>query len=220
MIKLVAFDWNGTIFADTYTIFRSNNENFIFLKIKPPTFSEFQRYYDVPVKKLYLAMGVPEDQIDKNAQKIVDIFMANYEPSVNRIRTRAYARELLIWLLKNNIKSVIFSNHTVDSIQKHLKRLKIEKYFSEIIANTMADFPLKGRTKKEKLKSYMGKHKISPSEVLIVGDTTEEIEIGKELGVRSIAITHGNMSTGRLKKAKPDYLISSLKEVIDIITNC
>lgn len=217
MIKLVAFDWNGTIFADTSIIYRSNNENFKLLKIKPPSFSDFQKYYDFPIKKFYTAFGVTEKDYDKNSKSILDTFLKNYESRINRIRTRAYTRETLIWLMKNNIRSVIFSNHVVESINKHVERLKIEKYFSEIIGNMVVDLPLKGRNKKDNLKTYMEKHKILPSETMIIGDTTEEVEIGKELGVISVAITHGNCSTARLKVARPDYLICSLKEVIGII---
>ncbi|MBU1031667.1 HAD hydrolase-like protein [Patescibacteria group bacterium] len=220
MIKLVAFDWNGTIFADTYAVYQSNNENFKLLKIKPPSFSDFQKYYDFPVKKFYTAMGVSSEDFDKNTKRTASSFLKNYESRINKIRTRAYAKEALKWLLENNIRSVIFSNHVIDSIKKHLKRLKIEQYFADLIGNTAADLPLQGRTKKDRLKAYMEKHRFLPSETMIIGDTTEEIEIGKELKVISIAITHGNVSTARLKSAKPDYLISSLKEVIGIITNC
>ena len=74
-----------------------------------------------------------------------------------------------------------------------------------------------GRSKKDKLKAFIKAHNFLPTETLIIGDTIEEIEIGKELGIITIAITQGNTSTPRLKTAKPDYLISDLKQVIDII---
>ncbi len=220
MIKLVAFDWNGTIFADTNAVFECNNDNFEFLKVNPPSLKDFRKYYDVPLKNLYLAFGAKEEEFDKSTKKIAETFHDCYEKRVSRTRTRAYANDLLKWLMKNNIKSAIFSNHTIYSIKKHAKRLKIEIFFSDIIANADMESPLKGINKKENLKNYLEKHKILPSETMIIGDTVEEIEIGKELGVGSIAITHGFISTSRLRKAKPDYLISSLKEVIGIITNC
>lgn len=217
MIKLVAFDWNGTLFADTFAIYESNEENFKQLNIKPISFRTFQKYFDVPVKKFYLALGVPEAQIDKKASQIANTFHTNYEIRAAKARSRAYAKELLRYLTKNKIRSVIFSNHILESIQKQLKRLKLDKYFSCILANSHLESALLGRSKKEKLKEYMNDNKFLKDEVLIIGDTVEEIEIGRELDIVTIAITHGNCSIARLKAAKPDYLIYNLKEVIDII---
>lgn len=217
MIKLVAFDWNGTIFADTYAIFESNNAVFEALNVKPVSFSAFQRHYDVPIKKFYLAVGAKAEDIDNKAEQIIQTFHIDYEKRASYVRTRAHAKELLNYLSKNNISSVIFSNHIIESITGHLKRLKIQKYFSEILGNSLENLPLKGRNKNEKLRSYINSKNLKAKEVLIVGDTIEEVEIGKEVGCYTVAITHGNCSTIRLKKAKPDFLISNLKDVVDIV---
>lgn len=217
MIKLVAFDWNGTIFADTFAIYESNNESFKLLNIKPISFKTFQKYYDVPIKRFFMALGASEEDLDKKASQIANAFHSQYELRVAKVRSRAYAKELLKYLTKNKIRSVIFSNHILESIEKQLKRLKLDKYFSCILANSRLESALLGRTKKEKLKKYMEENKLLVNEVLIIGDTVEEIEIGRELEVTTAAITHGNCSTVRLKKARPDYLISSLRNLIRII---
>lgn len=216
MIKLVVFDWNGTIFADTYAIYESDNQICKLLKLKPVSFKTFQKYFDVPVKRFYLVLGVPEQELDKKALQIASTFHSYYEVRAAKTRTRANAKRLLNWLSKENIDSIIFSNHILESIKKQLKRLKIN-HFSEILANTKLEAAFKGRSKKEKLKNYMRKHKFLPAETLIIGDTIEEIEIARELGAFSVAIAHGNCSVVRLKAAKPDYLIYNLRSVIDII---
>lgn len=217
MIKLVAFDWNGTLFADTYAIYKSDNEVAKLLNIKPVTFKAFQKYFDVPVKRFYLALGVSEEELDKKTHLIAQTFHSQYEKLAGKVRSRAFANQVLEWLSRNDISCVIFSNHIVESIKMQLKRLNLDNYFLEVIANSHLESAFKGRGKKAKLKSYIDNQKLSLGEVLIIGDTVEEIEIGKELGVTTIAITHGNCSITRLKAAKPDYLINSLKAVIDII---
>lgn len=217
MIKLVAFDWNGTLFADTLAIYESVNEIFKSLNLKTVSLKDFQNHFDVPVTKTFLGLGMPKAIMDKNASEIVQTFHSCYEPRSEKVRTRVFARQLLEWLSKNGIKSIIFSNHIDEQIKKHLKRLKIEKYFSEVIANSNIHSSYKGRQKHEKLKNYLVENKIKASEVLIVGDSIEEIEIGKDLGVIVAAITDGNCSTRRLVQHKPDYLINNLNEVIRII---
>lgn len=217
MIKLVAFDWNGTIFADTKAIFESNGKSLKVLNLKPISFNDFQKHYDVPIKKFFLALGAKEGDVNSKAGEVINAFQSAYEKRVAKVRTRANVRQLLEFLSKEKIGAIIFSNHIRESILKHLARLKIQNYFVEVLANSHLDLPLKGRNKNEKLKAFMEKKNLSPDEVLIIGDTIEEVEIGKELGCYTVAITHGNCSTSRLKKAKPDFLVNSLKGVTLII---
>lgn len=217
MIKLVAFDWNGTVFADTYAILDGVNAVLKSLELKPVSLKTFQDCFDVPVVKTYLGLGIPKEIIDSHATKLAHIFHSNYEIRAAKVRSRAFVKQLLRWLTRNKISSIIFSNHIDEPIKKQLKRLKIEQYFSEVLANTELTSALKSRTKHEKLRSYISRHKFLPSEVLVIGDTVEEIEIGKELGLTTIALTDGNCSIARLKAIKPDYLINSLEKVINII---
>src|SRR3989344_1926372 len=209
MIKLVAFDWNGTILSDTFAIYESDQDVARLLNINRISFKDFQKYFDVPVKRMHIALGASEEELDQKAEQIAQTFHTRYEIRAARVRTRANARELLEWLSKNNIPSIIFSNHVLEPIRKQLKRLNLEKYFTEILANGQLSSALKGRNKKEKLKNYLDQNNFKSEEVLIIGDTVEEIEIGRELGITTTAITHGNCSTTRLKVARPDYLIAS-----------
>jgi len=75
------------------------------------------------------------------------------------------------------------------------------------------------RSKGDKLKDYLKTNNVKPSEILVVGDTVEEIEIARELGAISVAITNGYNSTKRLKSKKPDYLLNDLRKIEGIITN-
>ena len=217
MINCVAFDWNGTIFSDTAACCEAVNEVLKFLKLKPVSLKTYRAHFDVPVTKTYLGLGISQQQINNNSAEIVKTFHTNYEIRAVKVRTRAYTRELLEWLSKNNIESIIFSNHIDEPIKKQLKRLKLEKYFSYVIANSELNTSLNGRNKQEKLRDYTQGKNLLPNEILVIGDTVEEIEIGKELGVSTVAITQGFCSTTRLKSANPDYLIDSLKEVMGII---
>jgi len=217
MIKLVAFDWNGTILADTYAVFEADNEVIKYLGLKPNTFYRFQKYFDVPVIKYFEALGADKKQLNDETEKIANIFHDYYEPRAQKVRTRAHARTVLIYLQKQKIPAAIFSNHVTERIHEQLKRLIIGKYFQDVLANSIHHSAYTERSKKEKLEKYTKQKSFNPHEVLIVGDTVEEIEIAKEIGSMCVAITQGNCATGRLEKAKPDYLIGDLGNLINII---
>ncbi len=217
MTKLVAFDWNGTLFADTISCLEGDNAVLATLGIKPLTIKQFRDKFDVPIVNFYKNVGVNPQKALENYMGKEALFHSVYEKRAAKSRTRAHTRTLLAWLKKQKIPAVIISNHTVVGINKHLKRFHLENYFQRVIANEAIGQIFKGRSKGENLKNYLKMKRIKPHEVLIVGDATEEIEIARAIEAKVIAITNGYYSTPRLKRAKPDFLIHDLEKVIEII---
>ncbi|OGD89996.1 hypothetical protein A2Z54_01100 [Candidatus Curtissbacteria bacterium RIFCSPHIGHO2_02_39_8] len=217
MIKLVAFDYNGTLIADTWPILEGVNKVLKAFGKKPVSHKEFLEHFDVPVSIAYKNHGLDPDSIEDGHQKISQIFHPFYEDRVAKIRTRANARKVLEYLKEKGVKSIVFSNHTQYGVSKQLRRLSLEPYLAAVIANPERHTALVQRSKEEKLKDYLSVKKLHPDEILIVGDTIEEVQIARNLGAIVCSITHGNCSTARLKAAKPDYLIGNLKELIPIV---
>ena len=217
MIKLVAFDWNGTLFSDAQTVVDACNHFIKAMGGKPITLEIYRKQFVVPVIDFYESVGLDREKILANSHLNAEIFHKYYELKVQNLRSRAGAREVLSWLAKNNIQTVIISNHVAGRINEQLNRLKLLQYISKTIANDELDDALKGKNKGEKLKAFISAKKLKPKEVLIVGDSTEEIEIARDLRLISIAITHGHYATARLKAARPDRLINNLRDIIKII---
>src|SRR3990167_8155487 len=217
MIKLVAFDWNGTLIADTQTVVGCTNEQLKVFGNKTIDIKIYRQTFEIPVNKFFENIGLDLKNIEKNYRKSSDIFHHFYEKKVKRCRTRSGTKNILKWLKTQKIKSVIVSNHATERITQQTKRLKIAEYFDTILANdnTHDSYTIKGKEKR--LIDYLRKKKIVANEVLVVGDTIEEIIIGKDMGAKTVAITNGHSTTSRLKAAKPDYLINNLSEVIKIV---
>ncbi|MBI4037837.1 HAD family hydrolase [Candidatus Curtissbacteria bacterium] len=219
MIKLVAFDWNGTLLADAQAVCDGCNHFISAMGVKPITLRIYREKFVVPVIDFYESIGLSRKKVLKNAKMNAQIFHKYYELRASTIRSRANTGTILKWLYQQNILTVIFSNHITRRIEEQLERLKIAKYIDGVIANNELDEALKGRNKGEKLISFAKTNDLNAKEILIVGDSSEEIEIAKEFGSISVAITHGHYSTKRLKAAKPDYLIGDLGNLINIIRN-
>jgi len=217
MVKLVAFDWNGTLFADTYACLDAVNQVLENFEVKPINVTQYQQYFTVPIVGLYQGLGFEKEFILQNISKISHIFHSFYEPRALKVRTRKGTKKVLEYLAKKQIQCLIFSNHVTEAIQFQLKRLKIEKYFSKVLANSEQDSALKERHKEKSLQNFIKEQRLKPHQVLVVGDAQEEVEIGKKLGAITVALTGGNYTTARLKAAKPDYLIDNLGEIISIV---
>src|SRR3990167_7930591 len=217
MIKLVAFDWNGTLIADTQTVVDCTNIQLKAFRNKKIDIKIYRQTFEIPVNKFFENIGIDPKAIGNAYRKAGDIFHFEYEKRVKRCRTRSGAKKILGWFKEAGTKSVIVSNHAANRISEQTDRLKISRYFDAILGNdtTHDSYTMKGKEKR--LLEYITKNRIKPSEVLIVGDTPEEIIIAKDMGTHVAAITYGHSTITRLKATKPDYLISDLGQIINIV---
>lgn len=217
MIKLVVFDWNGTLIADTKAITDGVNEVLFNFTKKKITIKKYQENYCLPFSNFYVKFGIKMNKLIEG--KITKMFHTYYENRACKLRTRSYVREVLDYLNKKSINCVLLSNHTQSGIKKQLKRLNLEHYFFEILAQGCDVNQFKQKPKGERLNQFIKSNKYSKNQVIIIGDTEEESYIAKDLGIKSVLITGGVSTVKRLKKSNPDYLIKNMKEIIKIFEN-
>lgn len=210
MIKLVAFDWNGTLFADTKPIVDADNVVLEKLGLAPITVSHFRNIFTIPLIEYYAGCGVDRAKYLKHQHEIEEWFHEAYEQRVKHVRTRSGVRKLLHWLDERKIVPIIFSNHTNEGIHFQLNRLGIGTFFQDVLARDLHNGPDEKRIKGAKLEAYLEANGYKKSDVVIVADGVEEIEIGKTLGIPCVALSGGYTSTIRLRGASPDFLIHSL----------
>lgn len=221
MIKLVAFDWNGCLLSDAKACWEASNQNLMSFGLQPISLTRFRQTFKIPAANFYVANGFQQNFLKRNAKTLSRIFIEAYEPRANKCRTRAGVREILNWLKTQNIQAIIFSNHTRDSIIKHLKRLGLTQLISFVIGhNVKSGSHYKNmhiNFKEAHLLRRLKALSIQSQQTLLVGDTEEEIDIGRKHGSPAAAITGGYNTTQRLKKHKPDFLIHNMLELKKII---
>ena len=65
----------------------------------------------------------------------------------------------------------------------------------------------------------MEKLGLSPLEVLMVGDHAQDVQYGRNAGIRTAAVLSGYGSPDELKAASPDFLIANVAEVLGVIAS-
>jgi len=215
MVELVVFDWNGTLLADTQAMMDAGNLVIKTFGGKPLSRAEYSKAFDFPTMEFYCKQG--SDQKSMIEGDYVGVFHNHYETRAKKCRTRRGARGVLKYLQGNSIKSVILSNHVNDAINEQLRRLDIKDYFHEVLGNRDKSLTATGRNKVQRIRDYLDINDVNSEKAIIIGDSTEDIEIGKELGMQTIGLTGGYFSTPRLRAHNPDYMINNLGELIGII---
>lgn len=213
--KLIVFDWNGTLLADTRISWRAGNACFELYGRPGPDFETYRDTFTFPIIHFYKLNGLSVDDVLKRQDEANILFQQTYETLARRARLRKGARQVLDWIAgRRDLDCMILSNYRTERIKAHLERLKIAHYFDYVCAhNCDGTTILHNTTKAERLMAYMDKHGYRPLDTVIIGDSLEEPEIGRLLEITSIGITDGYVSEKRLRAAGPDHIISSLHEI-------
>ena len=216
--KLIVFDWNGTILADTIPSWKAGNVCLEFCGGQAISLKKYRETFHFPVIHHYTLNGIDVDTVLAKKDEANALFQATYETLAARTRTRSGARDLLKWINQQNMSCIILSNYLTEKIEAHLKRLKIEQYFQHVDAHDCdGSTILQNTTKTERLSAYMVKRGYKPQDTVIIGDTMEEPEIARNLGLTSIGITDGYISPARLRQAGPDHIVQALPEIKALI---
>ena len=215
MIERVIFDWNGTLIADTSAIVKAGNKAIVDCGGKALARKEYIKKFHFPVSDFMVEQGADREKLKD--PKAAEDFYKNYEQKAAKCRTRRGVRTLVDWLRKQSIDSVILSNHIQDSIMTQLQRLELTPSFKEVIGNHNYSATYIGNNKLERTRNYFEQNSYNPTNAIAVGDSPEDISIGKELGMYTVAITDRNFDTSRLRAAKPDEVITNLYSLVGII---
>jgi phosphoglycolate phosphatase len=217
MIKHTFFDWNGTLLADTAPIIEGVKKELEVYGHPPITIRQYRDNYDVPIVDFLVKIGVKREVIEEKGAEAAKVFYDVYEPRVVKAHTRKGVRQALEDLGHKNISRAIVSNHPLNNLNLQLIRLKLDSQFEIVLAKSgeLEDVLYEG--KQQMLLRYLTEKQIPLTEVAIVGDTVEEVRIGRNLGIKSVVIAGGHNSTKRLREAKPDALIDRFDELVAAI---
>lgn len=215
--KYIFWDWNGTLFDDAEVILGCINGSLGAFACAPLSMDAFREVQVDKLSDFYSAVGVPKDKIDSALKTEREIFHSAYEPKADAASLRQGATDVLGQLAEGRVSNIILSNHIADQIVRRLKRHDIHHYFEDVLAYLNHATQFRDLTKGERLRRYMEEKKLSPAQALIIGDTKEEVDIARDHGLCSVAITGGLASETRLLSARPDHLIHSLDALPPIL---
>lgn len=215
---LAVFDWNGTLLDDAKANFEGANSALKKAGASSISFEHYQETFDFPIIHFYHRNGIDTDTYLGNISEINKAFLSVYEKLALNCGARDGANDLLKWLQSHDVTCMVLSNHVYDSIHTNLERVALLPYIGHISSNPHDNDIMFKMNKQERLERYLEESGFDPAHAFIIGDSLEEPEIGKNLGLMTVSITGGCISENRLKKAKPDHLIHDLGSLKAILS--
>jgi len=201
-VKLIIFDVNGTLFNDTQIFWEAINGIFPKYGKERLPIETLQEKFGQPWTGIYREFGITEAMASDD--ELYAAYNELYESQGSPIPASGL-KEALDWLESRGILLAIASTQqnaiTIPLLEKFGLAWKFFKISGSVSDKTMA------------LRNIMAAIGLFPEQAAYVGDQEGDVNHAKEAGCVSIAFCGGLHDKERLKKAEPDFIIESMREL-------
>tara|TARA_B100000029_G_scaffold516811_1_gene634801 strand:+ start:10060 stop:10713 length:654 start_codon:yes stop_codon:yes gene_type:complete len=208
--KHIIWDWNGTLLDDAWLCVEIMNSMLQERSLGTLDIDRYQRLFDFPVIDYYRRLGF--DFSKESFEKSGTEFIKRYEMRQNELVLNEGVKDTLEKINLLGLSQSILSASSDVILQELTTRLGLRHYFVKVIG--LDDHYAFGKL--EKGKAWMKELKKNPDEVLLIGDTSHDFEVSKELNIDCILIPSGHYSKEKLLDLDVP-LISSISQVLDFI---
>ena len=188
----VFWDWNGTIIDDLKINFSVINTLLSDRKRDIISLSQYRQAFTFPIKEFYGRVGLPIN--DEEYEKLVSDYWALYKSKAQDIPLMFGVLDVLNMLEQKQIKQYILSASDRDMVFAQMSAHGVQNFFEDVIA------PQDGYAlgKIELAKQWMSKHNISPSSIIMIGDTFHDFETAKAIGIDCALIDMGHQDLTKI----------------------
>lgn len=209
----MAFDWSGTIIDDRELVYetigrllRTHNKS-----IMP--FNEWISFVSSQPSSLILSEFIFEKYgIEYDVAELGKVYTkALSEVVTDGVKSASYpdALDIFHYLAEKGKKIAVVSFQPNDHILKEANEHGLSQFITRIIGDAF--------DKTSHLIYLCKELNIAPSNALFVGDMVGDIQAAKMAGIKSAAITTGYHSRIPLLAEKPDFIISNLSELKNLM---
>ena len=219
MIKLIIFDFDGVIITgsnDAYFYCYHKALEFVGVKFSPEL--ERSRILELwgkgHVVQLEYLLQEHSDKISEAVKEFERVYDESFE---NNLRLIDGAKEALV-KLKDNYKLSIVSGAQRKLITDILNKNNLN-FFEDIISSYDIEDPEKRKPAGYAVDVLLNKYSLSQNEAVVVGDGESDLKMAINAKVTPIAVLTGNLSKEDVEKLGVKYVISSIKELAELLKN-
>lgn len=207
-IKLVLFDFDGTVIDNSEGIFNCIRYSLEKLNFPVPEEAVLRRFVGPSLFDSFRAYC--EDDEEK-AERFVALYRERYAPiGFSECRLYDGMRELLSQLKAEGRKVAVCSGKPYDFVKKIIRMLEMDELFDGCFCPGFAPVD---SDKAGLILAAVEQFGVGKAETLMVGDRRFDIEAAKKAGVPSLGVRYGFAEPGELEKAGADRIVASVAEI-------
>jgi pyrophosphatase PpaX len=204
-VTTLLFDWDGTLVDSAQLGLTAFEQSFAALGV---TFDHeiYRKVYSPNWYSVYEAMGLPKDKW----QSADDLWIHHYGEQTAQLVEGAH--ETIMELRNKGYRLGVVSSGTDCRVAREIKELGFDKEFEVVVCNEQME---KKKPHPEGLETAMRALGCSTTESCYVGDSPEDIEMGKRARMLTVGVRSAYPTSWKLESYSPDIFIESLTELLD-----
>lgn len=208
MLKIqgIIFDWDGVIVDSMPTIAPGIQETANSYGANVSIDDVLDGYFQ-PRHAYYESLGINTSNKEELNRRHFEAILKHRKPAPIFPEVTGVLRVLV----EKSCKLAVASTAETSHIIAQLELFKLSDIFpmSLILGGEMA--------KEEKLKLLVNEFGLDKTSVVYVGDLPSDIQAGRAVGILTAGIERREKGRARLAELKPDYLFSSLEDLLKIV---
>ncbi len=209
--SLVVFDWDGTVMDSTHSIVVAIQQTCRDLEITVPTDQQASWVIGLSLTEA-LKTAIP-DLGDHNIERFIERYRYHYFTRDTDLRLFAGMRELLERLKGADILLAVATGKSRRGLDRGIANHQLEPLFD--ITRTAEETASKPNPLM--LHEIIDELEVEPKQVVMVGDTTHDVEMAHNAGVDSFAVTYGAHSRHDLMLSKPTKVAENVSELARLL---
>ena len=213
-IKLLVFDWDGTLADSTSAIVEAMQSAIFELSYSNRSEEDIRNIIGLGLLEAVTTL-YPELS-DQECTVLADKYRHCYI-SANRGKTRLFpgTREILETLKTLGYQLAIATGKSRKGLNNSLLDTGLESFFH----NTRCADEVCSKPHPQMLLEIMEEIYVKPEQTLMIGDSEYDLQMAANASVRSVAVSYGTQNRERLLKYRPEICLDSMGELIPWLSN-
>lgn len=210
-MNTVILDFDGTI-ADTKSLIVSTMQQTLSALGLPVKSDEAcASMIGLPLRQTFTDLIPMDDKTADLCDKTYrELFMQNNKSGAVKLFPRV--KETIAELYAMGIIINVASSRGRDTLESFLSEMELSMYISKIVSAQDVE---QAKPAPDMIYMIMEHSEDEKEDVLMVGDTVFDIDMGKNAGVKTCGVTYGNGKREELSQA--DFLINDFAQLLDIV---
>ena len=213
-IRTLILDFDGTLGDTRQLIVKTLRETMEVVGLHPASEESCAATIGLPLKKCFQILTMRDETF---AERCTDIYVEELFPINSSdfvVRPFPHVVETVETFQQKGLHLAIASSRRKFSVVKLLTQMGLKQCFPIIVGPMEVPYP---KPAPDMVLEILRQTATPKEEVLVVGDTAFDIEMGRNAGCQTCGVTYGNGSRQSLIDACADFVIDDFKELLDML---
>jgi HAD superfamily hydrolase (TIGR01509 family) len=205
LITTILFDWDGTLLDSARMGFVAFTKMFENMGLHFDR-QIYENFYSPNWYSMYETLGLPRDRW----QQADELWIHHYGEETPSLVERG--RQTIDELCRRGYSLGVVSSGSESRVRREIRELDLTATFQVVICN---EDTVNKKPHPEGLQKAMQAMRKGPEVCSYVGDSPEDIEMGKQAHLLTVGVRSAYPGSKRLLSAQPDIYVESIHEILD-----